>query len=97
MIRELKDMCEACNQHNKQSCGFEERGTQYHCPYNDLIAQGYELAEKDMELTWQDAQNIFLITRQYMNELDHGYVGNFPSSTREMYEEVLRRFREHKK
>ena len=48
MSRDIKDMCEACDQHNNPSCGYEGRNLQAKCPYNDYIEQGYRLAEKDL-------------------------------------------------
>ena len=39
---------------------------------------------------------IYNIARLYFRELDEGPVENFPDSTREMYEEVLRRYEERK-
>lgn len=46
--RKIEDMCVVCNDHDKPSCGYEERGLQRKCPYNDFIERGYELAEKDL-------------------------------------------------
>lgn len=46
--RTIKDMCVVCSDHGKASCGYEERGIQGDCPYNDFINRGYELAEKDI-------------------------------------------------
>ena len=47
-------------------------------------------------LTWRDMFEIYNIARLYFRELDEGPVENFPDSTREMYEEVLRRYEEWK-
>lgn len=49
--------------------------------------------EPDLGLTWQDAQDLFLTAKRYFYELDHGDIRNFPSSTKQMYEEVLFRWR----
>jgi hypothetical protein len=46
--RTIKDMCVVCSDHGKASCGYEERGIQGDCQYNDFINRGYELAEKDI-------------------------------------------------
>ena len=64
MSRKLEEMCVVCNDHNKSSCGFEERGSQCHCPYNDLIERGYRLAEQDLALTAEDVGCIFNLVRQ---------------------------------
>ena len=47
-------------------------------------------------LTWRDMFEIYNIARLYFRELDEGPAENFPDSTREMYEEVLRRYEERK-
>ena len=41
-------MCVVCDDHDKPNCGYEVRGLQRKCPYNDFIERGYELAEKDL-------------------------------------------------
>ena len=47
-------------------------------------------------LTWEDAQLLHIITEKYMRELDNR-IEAYPSSSQELFEEVLRRFNEHKK
>lgn len=62
--------------------------------------QGYEQAEKDPALTWEDVQIIWMETEQYMKELrriERTDLSNFPSSSREIFEEILRRYKEAKK
>ena len=66
---------------------------------NDLrdgFIQGYEQAEKDLALTWEDAQLLYIITEKYMRELDKR-IEAFPSSSQEVFEEILRRYKEAKK
>ena len=46
--RTTEDMCVVCNDHGEPSCGYEERGLQRNCPYNDFIERGYGLAEEDL-------------------------------------------------
>lgn len=46
--RTTKDMCVVCNDHGEPSCGYERRGLQYKCPFNDFIERGYELAKQDL-------------------------------------------------
>lgn len=60
------------------------------------FVKGYEQAEKDLALTWEDVQRLHIITMQYKSELDKN-VESFPSSSREMFEEIIRRFKEEKK
>ena len=62
--------------------------------------QGYEQAEKDLALTWEDVQIIWMETEQYMKELrriERTDLSKFPSSSREIFEEILRRYKEVKK
>lgn len=47
-------------------------------------------------LTWRDMFEIYNIARLYFHELDEGPVANFPGSTEELYDEVLRRYLEWK-
>ena len=46
-------------------------------------------------LTWEDAQLLHIITEKYMRELDNR-IEAFPSSSQELFEEILRRFYEKK-
>ena len=61
-----------------------------------LFQQGYELAEKDLGLTWKDMKKISRIL-DIMVEDD--FKGEIPEEwgEEEYYEEVLRRFKEAKK
>lgn len=62
--------------------------------------EGYEQAEKDLALTWEDVQIIWMETEQYMKELrriERTELSKFPSSSREIFEEILRRYKEVKK
>lgn len=93
--RTTEQMCEACWMHNDPECGYECRNLQRKCTYNDLIGRGYELAEKDLALSWEDAQLLHIITEKYMRELDNR-IEAYPSSSQELFEEVLRRFNEKK-
>lgn len=52
---------------------------------------GYKQAVKDTALTWEQAQQVFILTHQVMEEFNRTL--SF-SSTQEMYEEVLRRYNE---
>jgi len=52
---------------------------------------GYEQAEKDLAMTWEDVQLLHILTEKYMREIDNR-LESFPSSSQEMFEEILRRF-----
>ena len=47
--------------HNDPECGYECRNLQRKCTNNDLIGRGYELAEKDLALTWEDIADIVIL------------------------------------
>ena len=55
--------------------------------------QGYEQAEKDLELTWEDINDIKLLTDQV--ECDYEEIDK-KLYTKDFYEEVLKRFKEIK-
>ena len=69
---------------------------------NQLIVYTKSL-EKRLEkgLTWEDAQNLFIITRRYMYELDQDALcddySKYPSSSESLFKEVLKRFNDTKK
>lgn len=59
---------------------------------------GYQQGLAAAKLTWEDAQNLWIISKQVGNELDSAKDA-FPKwggSSREMFEEILRRFYEKK-
>ena len=47
-------------------------------------------------LNWEDAQLLHIITEKYLRELDER-IEAFPSSSQEVFEEILRRYKEIKK
>ena len=53
--------------------------------------QGYEQAEKDLELTWEDIKLIVVIDWDLYHE---GF--SYGNSTEEYYKEVLKRFKDFK-
>ena len=61
-----------------------------------VFRMGYEQAEKDLALTWEDVQLLYIITGKYESEINKNLEG-FPSSSQEMFEEILRRFKEGKR
>lgn len=53
--------------------------------------EGYQQAEKDLELTWEDIKHIYDICCDVFNESD-GYIPDVSK----IWEEVLKRFKEKK-
>lgn len=52
------------------------------------------------ELNWEDVQIIWMEAERYMKELrqiERTDLSKFPSSSREIFEEILRRYKEAKK
>jgi len=80
----------------------EERASELHILmwdtdfYNGFV-KGYEQAEKDLELTWEDIEEIYLL----VIEIDNAYMeanaqNDYQYDVKEMYQEVLKRFKERK-
>lgn len=65
-----------------------------HKPVRAIFQQGYEQAEQDLALTWEDMAKIDAIILDTNNEfaVDHSK----KISRQQFYEEVLKRFNEHK-
>lgn len=72
---------------------YEESLDYYHC-MNDwpstAYSAGYEQAEKDLALTWEDVQLLDFYAMECQVEEYHGRKFN---SSQEFFEEVLRRFK----
>ena len=64
------------------------------CEYRSDVMYGYELAEKDLALTWEDMKTIFQIIAT-SDWYDFEINGKLWSQ--EFYEEVLKRYLEAKK
>ena len=64
-------------------------------PAEEAYTKGFNDGLKE-RLTWEDAQLLHIITEKYMRELDNR-IEAYPSSSQELFEEVLRRFYEKKK
>ena len=47
-------------------------------------------------LNWEDVQNLHIITEKYMREIDNR-IETAPSSSQEVFEEIIRRYKELKK
>lgn len=65
-------------------------------PRRKYVAFGYEQAEKDLALTWEDIRSIIIISEKYTTMLLNStpWDGIY---TKTEYEEVLRRFNEQRK
>ena len=62
-------------------------------PERIAYQKGYDQAEKDLALTWEDIKLICEIEDRYWNE---EFDENSKRTTQEYYEEVLRRFNEQR-
>ena len=62
--------------------------------YREGVKYGYERAEKDLALTWDDMAKIDAIILDTNNEFAVDYSNKI--SRQNFYEEVLKRFNEHK-
>ena len=58
------------------------------CGKNDAFLLGYHQAEKDLELTWEDIEKVYLIAREV-----HQFRGFWSES---VYQEVLKRYKDFK-
>lgn len=55
---------------------------------------GYEKAEKDIALTWEDMKRIVEISDELVECMEVGIIEPYLASEQTFYEEVLRRFNE---
>lgn len=62
----------------------------------DAVKHGYNQAEKDKELTWEDLALIRLAFDATEDNIDHGCL-KICKMTKEYYQEVLKRFKNLKK
>lgn len=74
----------------------DNKGVLYDLARNSII-QGYHQAEKDLELTWEDVEKIYELVIKTDNEyLEANADNDYEYDVKEMYQEVLKRFREMK-
>jgi hypothetical protein len=75
--------------------GYEqaEKDMQF-IPAEEAYNKGFNDGVKQ-RLTWEDVQLLHIITEKYMRELDNR-IEVYPSSSQELFEEVLRRFNQKK-
>lgn len=57
---------------------------------------GYEQAEKDLALTWEDMQRIHEITDELVERMEAQIIEPYFRSEQTFYEEALRRFNKNK-
>lgn len=77
----------------------EERACQYtgYCrnqSYSDFL-KGYHQAEKDLELTWEDMRELYIIFAEVDTEIEL-CKADITAETLGYYQEVLKRFKERK-
>lgn len=60
------------------------------CSSKEAFLLGYNQAEKDLELTWEDMREIYYITLYLREDLGASVFGE------PLYQEVLKRFKERK-
>ena len=83
---------------NAYICGMKQAEKDLDWEVNhreEAYTKGFSDGLKE-RLTWEDAQLLHIITEKYMRELDNR-IEAYPSSSQELFEEVLRRFYEKKK
>ena len=72
----------------------ETKGSDFNTGFRKAYQKGYEQAEKDLELTWEDIKTI----EQIITTSDwYDFEINGKLWSKEFYEEVLKRFKEAEK
>lgn len=61
----------------------------------DAFIEGYEQAEKDLALTWQDMNELYIIFAQVDVEIEFGEI-DVKADTVGYYQEALKRFNERR-
>jgi hypothetical protein len=57
---------------------------------------GYEQAEKDLELSWEDMRELYIIFAEVDTEIELCKADDIKAETIGYYQEVLKRFKERK-
>ena len=65
------------------------------CMERPAYIAGYHQAEKDLELTWEDIRELYIIFAEVDVEIDF-YKTDIKTETLGYYQEILRRFKERK-
>ena len=63
----------------------------------DLYIEGYHQAEKDLELSWEDMRELYVIFAEVDVEIELCKADNIKSETIGYYQEVLKRFNKERK
>lgn len=87
----MEHCCAKCV-HNKFGCGIKLSTHGRDCIECGNYIKGYEQAEKDLELTWEDIESICSIQYIVLNE----YNDYDEPSSNILYQEVLKRFKDLK-
>lgn len=58
--------------------------------------EGYHQAEKDLELTWEDMRELYIIFAEVDVEIELCKADNIKSETIGYFQEVLKRFKDYK-
>ena len=61
-----------------------------------IYAKGYRKAEKDLELTWENMRELYIIFAEVDTEIELCKANDIKAETLGYYQEVLRRFKERK-
>lgn len=73
----------------------DKKGVLYDLARNSII-QGYHQAEKDLELSWEDMKELYIIFAEVDTEIELCKADNIESETIGYYQEVLKRFKAKK-
>ena len=94
--RAMEHCCAKCT-NNKLNCGMKLISHGRNCIACSNYIEGYSQAERDLELSWEDIEEIYLL----VIEIDNAYMeanaqNDYQYDVKEMYQEVLKRFKERK-
>lgn len=88
------------NRINSLAVTFLERQLIIPHPFAEWIIsayrEGYRQAEKDLELTWEDIRELYIIFAEVDVEIELCKADNITAETIGYYQEVLKRFKERK-
>ena len=74
---------------------IQSEKTDVHQPIRTVYIKGYQQAEKNLELTWEDMRELYIIFAEVDTEIEL-YKTDIKSETIGYYEEVLNRFNKQK-
>ena len=93
MDKIIKKYCPTCADY--KDCPYRLRNLESKCSQLSDVAYGYELAEQDLALTWEDVAKIITI---YEAGIDNGDYRRYNEAEwmKEYSQDILRRFNELK-